>query len=234
MYNDLSQQQLDVQTQLNAYISKVFGIMFLGLFVTAITAVYTATSETLLNLIFSNRITFIVLIGIEFALVVSMSARITKIKYGTALLLFFVYSVVNGVTLSSIFIVYDLGIIGLSFAVAAISFGVMAVYGMVTKADLTKIGSLLIMVLIGGIVATLINLFIKSSQFDLIISFVMVLVFVGLVAYDTQKLKHYFYNTQDNIEMQRKIGVLGALSLYLDFINIFLYVLRILGGRRRG
>jgi len=168
----------------------------------------------------------------ELVIVFSLSARINKISHGTALVMFYAYSIINGITLSSIFVVYDLGVIYTAFFTTAISFGIMSVYGMTTKKDLTKIGNVLMMLLIGVIVASLINLFLRNDSFDLIISFVAVAIFVGLVAFDTQKLKSYYFATTGDYQMQKKIGIIGALSLYLDFINIFLYLLRIFGNRR--
>ena len=233
MYQSESvQYQLDTQVALNAYISKVFGIMFAGLLITAFASIYTATSPAMQAAIFGNPFGFIALIIIEFILVISISAAINKISYGAALGMFFAYSVINGITLSVIFMAYELGSISMAFMVTAVTFGVMALYGMVTKTDLTKMGSMFLMVLLGGIIALFINMFIQSSAFDFVISLVLLIVFVGLVAYDTQKLKGYFYGTQNDIAMQKKSGVLGALSLYLDFVNIFLFLLRIFGKRR--
>jgi len=233
MYQNQSvQYQLDTQVALNTYISKVFGIMFVGLLITAIASIYTASSEAMMDLIFSNRLGFYGLIIIELILVVSLSAAINKISYGAALGMFFVYSAINGITLSVIFMAYDPNAIIKAFAVTSVTFGVMALYGMVTKTDLTKMGNMFMMVLIGGIIASVVNIFIKSGPFDFIISLVLLIVFVGLVAYDTQKLKGYFHGTQNDVTLQKKSGVLGALSLYLDFVNIFLLLLRIFGRNR--
>ena len=233
MYQNQSvQYQLDTQVALNTYISKVFGIMFVGLLITAFTSIYTASSTTMQEIIFSNRMGFYALIIIEFILVISLSAAINKISYGTALGMFFVYSAVNGITLSAIFLVYEPYSIVKAFAVTAVTFGVMSLYGMITKTDLTKMGSMFMMVLIGGIIASVANIFINSGPFGFVISLVLLVVFVGLVAYDTQKLKGYFYGTQNDVTLQRKSGVLGALSLYLDFVNIFLLILRIFGRNR--
>lgn len=227
MYENQSvQYQLDSQVALNAYISKVFGIMFAGLLITAFASIYTASS------IVMSQFGFYALIILEFILVISLSAAINKISYGTALGMFFVYSAINGVTLSVIFMAYDPNSIVKAFAITAVTFGVMSLYGMVTKTDLTKMGSMFLMVLIGGIIASIANIFIKSGPFDFVISLVLLIVFVGLVAYDTQKLKGYFYGTQNDTTLQKKSGVLGALSLYLDFVNIFLLLLRIFGRNR--
>lgn len=232
MYNDVySQGNAGTQSGLNAYISKVFGTMFLGLLVTAVAALFTATSETLMDLFYGSNLVFVLIIA-ELAVVFILSARIGKMGYGACQAMFYLYAVINGITLASVFYVYDLGTVYVSFFTTAISFGVMAVYGAVTKKDLTNIGNMLMMALIGIIVATIINLFIDSETFDLVIAFIAVAVFVGLVAYDTQKLKSYYYTSVGDYQMQRKIAIMGALSLYLDFINIFLYLLRIFGSRR--
>lgn len=233
MYNEpySSQGQLDMQVGLNSYISKIYGTMFFGLLITAVAALFTATSETMLNLLYSGPGVYLFIIA-ELVIVFSLSARINKISHGTALVMFYAYSIINGITLSSIFVVYDLGVIYTAFFTTAISFGIMSVYGMTTKKDLTKIGNVLMMLLIGVIVASLINLFLRNDSFDLIISFVAVAIFVGLVAFDTQKIKSYYFATTGDYQMQKKIGIIGALSLYLDFINIFLYLLRIFGNRR--
>jgi FtsH-binding integral membrane protein len=145
--------------------------------------------------------------------------------------MFALYSVLNGVTLSSIFLVYEIGSIATTFFVAAGTFGAMAIYGSVTKKDLTKVGNLCMMAVIGLIIATVVNLLIRSTMADMIISGVGVLVFVGLTAYDAQKIKNMLYGAEES-EMTNKIAVLGALSLYLDFINLFLYLLRFFGRRK--
>ncbi len=234
MYNNdaySSQGNASMQAGLSTYIAKVFGTMFLGLLVTAVAAIFTATNESMMEFVFGSNLFFVFIIA-ELGLVIALSAGIRKMSYGVTQLMFYLYAIVNGITLASVFYVYELGTIGLAFFTAAISFGVMAVYGAITKKDLTKIGNMLFMALIGIIVASIINLFVGSSQFDLLISFAAVAIFVGLVAYDTQKLKSYYYMSSGDYQMQRKIAVMGALSLYLDFINIFLYLLRIFASKR--
>ena len=233
MYNDAYSTESNMHSKagLNAYISKVFGTMFLGLLVTAFAALFTATNDTMMELFYGNNLVFVLLIA-ELVIVFALSMRVGKMGYGATQAMFYLYSVINGITLASIFYVYELGTIYVSFFTAAISFGVMAIYGMVTNKDLTKIGNMLMMALIGVLVAMLINLFVGSETFDIVISFVAVAVFVGLVAYDTQKLKSYYYSSAGDYQMQRKIAIMGALSLYLDFINIFLQLLRIFGSNR--
>lgn len=233
MYNNAysTQGNMESQAGLNAYISKVFGTMFLGLLVTALTALFTATSDTMMEIFYESNLVFVLLIA-ELVVVFVLSARVGKMSYMATQAMFYLYAVINGITLASIFYVYDLGTIYVAFFTAAASFGAMAVYGMVTKKDLTQIGNILMMALIGIVIAMLINLFIGSETFDIVISFIAVAVFVGLVAYDTQKLKSYYYSSTGDYQMQRKIAVMGALSLYLDFINIFLHLLRIFGSNR--
>ena len=232
MYNDIySQGNAGTQAGLNAYISKVFGTMFLGLLVTAFAALLVATNDSLMKLFYGTNLVFILIIA-ELGVVFALSASINKLSYGVTQLMFYVYALINGITLASIFYVYELGTIYVAFFTTAISFGVMAVYGMVTKKDLTKIGNMLMMGLIGVIVASLINLFLRSESFDIVVSFIAVAIFVGLVAYDTQKLKSYYYASMNDYQMQRKIAIMGALSLYLDFINIFLYLLRIFASKK--
>ena len=226
-----SQQQFEQQEGLNAYISNVFVKMFLGLLVTAIAAIFTATNQAMLNIIYGTPMMFVLIIA-ELVIVFSLSARIGKISYSSAKIMFYAYAVINGITLSSIFLVYNLGTIYTAFITTAISFGVMSIYGMVTKKDLTRIGNILLMLLIGVIVASILNMFFRSSDFDILISFIAVIIFVGLVAFDTQKLKSYYYASSGDYQMQKKIGIIGALSLYLDFINIFLYILRIFANKK--
>lgn len=227
-----SQQQFEQQEGLNAYISNVFVKMFLGLLVTAAAAIFTAANQTMLNLVYGSPVMMFVLIIAELVIVFSLSARINKISYASAKVMFYAYAVINGITLSSIFLVYNLGTVYTAFITASLSFGIMAIYGMVTKKDLTRIGNVMMMLLIGVIVASFINIFLKSSGFDLLISFTAVILFVGLVAFDTQKIKSYYYASSGDFQMQKKIGIIGALSLYLDFINIFLYILRIFANKK--
>ena len=145
--------------------------------------------------------------------------------------MFVLYSVINGATLSIIFVAYSIGTISTVFFITAGTFAVMAFIGYVVKADLSGMGKILFMALIGIIIATIVNLFVKSSGLDMIISYAGVLIFVGLTAYDTQKIKNMLMMAGDTSEMSQKIALLGALSLYLDFINLFIYLLRIFGKR---
>ena len=154
---------------------------------------------------------------------------LNKLSTTTATLLFYLYAVLNGVVFSSIFVVYDLGSIAYTFFITAGVFGAMSVYGMVTKNDMTKFGSYCIMGLFGLIIASIVNIFVASSTLDWIISLFGVALFIGLTAWDTQKIKNVAYVTDPS--QTGKLATIGALSLYLDFINLFLYLLRIFGGR---
>lgn len=215
----------------NKMIRNVYLWMTAALAITGLVAYYVAGSQTILSALFSSRWTIFALFLAEIGLVMGLSAAINKISALTATIMFALYSVLNGVTMSSIFLVYDLGSIASTFFVAAGTFGAMAIYGSVTKKDLTKLGNLCVMAVIGLIIATLVNILIRSTMLEMIISGVGVLVFVGLTAYDAQKIKNMLYGAEEN-EMTTKIAVLGALSLYLDFINLFLYLLRIFGRRK--
>ncbi len=228
-YND--SQAIESKRSLSAQISRVYGWMFIGLVVSAFTAFLTIADNSPLLSLVANRFSFILLIVAEFGLVWFLSSRAMKMTYAAAAAAFLVYSILNGLTLSVIFYAYTLGSIYYAFLVAAGFFGFMCVYGLITKTDLTSIGSLLIMGLFGIIIASLVNLFIGSSMLNTVISFVGVAVFLGLTAYDSQKIKnlHYSYAGTDR---EKNVGIIGALQLYLDFINLFLFILRILGKRR--
>lgn len=215
-----------------ALMRKVYVWMTLALAITGLTAYGVATSPAMLSLIFSSKAVFFGLIIAEFALVFAVSGAINRLSLSTATLLFVLYSVINGATLASIFMVFSMAVIGKVFFITAGTFAVMALVGYTTKTDLTSIGKLLFMALIGIIIATVVNMFVKSAGFDLIISYVGVLVFVGLTAYDTQKIKQMLQMAPDAGEHMQKIALLGALSLYLDFVNLFLYLLRIFGNNR--
>lgn len=211
----------------------VYVWMTLALVITGFTALYVAKSYTLLNLMLQNQMAFWGVLIAELGLVFYMSARINRISFTTATILFIVYSILNGVTMSMLFLIYTMSSIATTFFVTAGTFGAMAVFGYVTKKDLTRIGNLCIMGVIGLIIASLVNMFLHNSMMDLIISYVGVLLFVGLTAYDSQKIKQML--SREDIEVNettQKIALMGALTLYLDFINLFLYLLRILGDRK--
>lgn len=207
--------------------------MTLALAITGFAAYVVASSPMLLHAVFSSSLTFWGLIIAELALVMILSARINRMSAPTATMMFILYSLLNGVVLSSVFVVYTSESIASVFLITAGTFGVMSVYGMITKSDLSKVGNICIMALIGLIIATVVNLFVRSEGMMLIISYIGVLVFVGLTAYDTWKIKQDIqkYGTEVN-DMTQRLALMGALSLYLDFVNLFLYLLRIFGNRK--
>ena len=221
-----------MSTAFPALMRKVFVWMTLALAITGLTAYGVATSPTILSLIFSSKVTFFGLIIAEFALVFAISGAINRLSLSTATMLFILYSVINGATLSSIFFACSVATIGKVFFITAGTFGAMALVGYTTKTDLTSMGKLLFMALLGIIIASVVNMFVASSSLDLILSYVGVLVFVGLTAYDTQKIKQMCQAAPDAGESAQKLALIGALSLYLDFINLFLYLLRIFGNNR--
>ena len=211
----------------------VYSWMTLALVITGFVSLYMAKSQTLLSMIMQNSMLLWILLIAEIGLVIFLSARIHRISFTTATLLFIAYSILNGVTMAFIFLIYTMTSIATTFFVTAGTFGVMALYGYVTKKDLSRIGNICIMALIGLIIATVVNIFLKNTMMDLIISGIGILLFVGLTAYDSQKIKQLL--TADDIEVNestQKIALLGALTLYLDFINLFIYLLRILGDRK--
>ena len=230
--DSLRNKDFAMSTAFPALMRKVFVWMTLALAITGLTAYGVATSPTILSLIFSSKVTFFGLIIAEFALVFAISGAINRLSLSTATLLFILYSVINGATLSSIFFVFSVATISKVFFITAGTFGAMALVGYTTKTDLTSMGKLLFMALLGIIIASVVNMFVASSGLDLILSYVGVLVFVGLTAYDTQKIKQMCQAAPDAGESSQKLALIGALSLYLDFINLFLYLLRIFGNNR--
>lgn len=224
--------EADVQREQARFITKVFGWMSVALAITGAMAMYTVTSETLLSFVFGSKITFFGLIILELVLVGFLSARIRRMNATTATAIFIGYSLLNGLTLSSIFLLYTSSSIASTFFITAGTFAVFAFVGYTTKTDLTRLGSLLFMAVIGIIIASVVNMFLGSSQLDYIISFVGVLVFTGLVAYDTQKIKEMNIIGNEGTEEDRKEAIMGALTLYLDFINLFIFLLRLFGDRK--
>lgn len=207
--------------------------MTLALIITGFVAMYVAKSYTLVNMMIQNSMMFWGVLIAEVALVWYLSARIYKMSFTTATILFIVYSILNGVTLSILLLVYTASSIATTFFVTAGTFGTMAIFGYITKKDLTRIGSLCIMGVIGIIIASLVNLFLQNSMMDMVISYIGVLLFVGLTAYDSQKIKRLLSGNDIEVnEVTQKIALMGAMTLYLDFINLFIYLLRILGDRK--
>ena len=226
------ERELEMSAAFPVLMRKVYVWMTLALVITGFTAYYVAHSETLITALFSNQILFWGLAIAELALVIGLSAAINKLSLTTATLMFVLYSVINGATMSFIFLVYTQSSIVNVFFITAGTFAAMALFGYFTKADLSSMGKILLMALIGIIIATIVNIFTKSEGLAVILNYLGVLVFVGLTAYDSQKIKQMLMMAPDAGEGAQKIALLGALSLYLDFINLFLYLLRIFGSRR--
>ena len=221
------------QVRINEFIRSVYNWMAIGLGLTGFVAFYVSNSETLLKLIFGNQFIFFGLIICELVLVFTISARVHKMQASTATSLFVLYAALNGATLSAIFLIYTRSSITSTFFICAATFISSSIYGMVTKRDLTSMGQFMFMGLIGIVIASVVNLFVRSSGMSLIVSYIGVIVFVGLTAYDTQKLRTMALSQPEGLDSGtvRKGAILGALTLYLDFINLFLMLLRILGNR---
>ncbi len=232
LYQMIQEKEKTAQVALPSLMRKVYLWMTLALVITGFTSYFVASSPGIMSAITSNAILFWGLFIAEIALVWIVSSRINRISLTSATLLFVLYSVLNGVTLSFIFLAYTASSIASTFFITAGTFFAMALVGLFTKADLSSMGKILFMGLIGLIIATFVNLLlIKSGTFSLIISYIGVLIFVGLTAYDTQKIKKMLIMAEDSSEIGQKIALMGSLNLYLDFINLFLYILRIFNSR---
>lgn len=228
--NSIALSQSEIEQR--SFITKVYWWMSSALLITGLVALFTVSTPSLINAIFGNNILFFGLIIGEIGLVVYISRSIGKMSAQTATFAFIGYSVLNGLTLSVIFLIYTATSIASTFFITAGTFGIMSIYGYFTKRDLTSIGGLLTMALIGVIIAMVVNMFLNSDSLSFIISIIGVLVFVGLTAYDTQKIKKMSGTIEDGTEMATKAAIMGALALYLDFINLFLFFLRLVGNRR--
>lgn len=230
-----SQHSQTSSGSLQAFMSKVFGWMFLALAITAVTSMYVASSESILKSLVSETgmspLGWVVMLS-PLAFVLIISFGFNRLSFNTLVILFLTYAVVMGVSMSFIFLIYTAGSIFSTFLVASLMFGGMAVLGYTTKTDLTKFGTLMMMGLFGLIIASVINWFMKSDTMSYIISFIGVAVFTGLTAYDVQKLKNIGSGMEYGNEASKKLSIMGALTLYLDFVNLFLYLLRFFGNRR--
>lgn len=230
-YQNVATREEKAAVAFPALMRKVYVWMSMALVITGLTAWLVSHNQSLIQLIYGNQVAIWVLIIAELGLVIGLSAAINKLSLTAATLMFILYSVINGAVLSSIFLVFSVKSIGTVFFITAGTFAAMSLFGYFTKSDLTSMGKLLMMAVIGLIIATVVNLFVKSSGLDMIISYAGVLIFVGLTAYDTQKIKKMCVMAPDMGETMQKLALLGALSLYLDFINLFIYLLRIFGNR---
>ena len=225
-----SQQQVIEETR--RFFQKVYGWMFLGLIISGITAYWVASNPSLYKFILLNEGIFYSLLIGELALVFGLVWLMKRISANIAIFMFLLYCFMTGLTLSVIFLVFTIESIGLAFFITACMFGIMSIYGYFTKTDLTQIGQVLIMGLFGIIIAGLVNLFLRNTLIDYIVSFIGVIVFTGLTAYDTQKIKKINIIGNEGTPEDTKESIMGALELYLDFVNLFLSLLRLLGKRR--
>ena len=224
-----AENEATLQRYVAAVMRRVYGKMTLGLLLTALTSYLVVSTPAIMSFLFSSMATIWILFALELGLVIYLSARIEKLSTGTATALFYAYSALNGVALAPIFLIYTGASIAMTFALTAGTFGLMTIGGYITNKDLSKFGSILFMGLLGLILCIVINLFMKSAMMDLIISCAGVLIFVGLTAWDTQAIKRMCAAADPS--MVGKVATMGALNLYLDFINLFIYLLRIFGNR---
>ena len=216
----------------SGFLSKVFLWMALGLAVTTAGSFWLLSQHDLFVAVVKNQWIFIGLVVAELALVFWLSAKLMSMSAGLATTLFLAYSFLNGVTLSPIFMIYTGASVMTTFAVTAGTFFFFSLYGFTTKRDLTSMGGLMMMGLIGVILASVVNVFAKSSTLDWVITFIAIAVFMGLIAWDTQKLKAMHAMGFESPDAERKMTIIGALALYLDFVNLFIQLLRIFGKRR--
>ncbi len=236
-YSGTFSQSVDTATLSRTFMMRVFSWMFLALTITAVTSFVWAANPSLMMLLIDVEAKGLSMLGwvvmlAPLGFVLLMSLGFQKLSAPLMMLLFIVYSVIMGMSLSFIFLAYNIGTIGTTFAIAAGMFGTMAIAGWFTKTDLTKFGSILIMGVVGLVIAMLVNFFLKSSMMDYIISVIGVLIFTGLTAFDVQKLKRIGATVENGNALASKMAVMGALTLYLDFINLFLFLLRLMGGRK--
>lgn len=232
---------MENQTYSTAYstsnaVSSLFKSVYLqmaaALAITGLTAWVVANNTSILSAIYGNPASIWVILGVQIGLVIWLSARVWKMSMTTATILFTLYSIVTGVSLSLIFLIYDLGTISAAFFTTAGTFLAMSLIGYTTKMNLAKLGSVLYMLLIGLVIATVVNIFLASSGLYWIITYAGVGIFTGLMAYDTYRLRQIFTQYGQVDEMGQKLALMGAFTLYLDFINLFLYLLRIFGSSR--
>jgi uncharacterized protein len=227
-------QKAQVQVRVNSFVRSVYNWMAIGLGVTGVVAYGVANSPGVREIVFGTPLVFFGLIIAQLVMVFMISARIQRMQASTATMMFLVYSALNGATLSSIFLAYAQAAITSTFFICAATFTACSVYGWTTRRDLTTMGGFLTMGLIGIVIASVVNMFVHSGAVSTIVSYIGVLVFVGLTAYDTQDIKNMALSQPDGLDAGavRKGAILGALKLYLDFINLFLMLLRIFGSSR--
>ena len=220
-------------TSMSRFFTQIYTWMALGLALTGFVAAYTATSPALLNLVFGNRFGFLGLLLAEFGLVLMFTSSLARgVALPAVFAMFFVYSALNGLTLSSILLVYTGTSVASTFFISAGTFAGMSLYGLITRSNLTGVGQFMRMGVWGLILAMVVNMFLKSSALETAISLIGVGIFVVLTAYDTQRLKVLYSSAAANEDSIKRLGLQGALMLYLDFINLFLFLLRFMGRRR--
>ena len=228
MYHDYS-----VQSNVRSFLYNVYGLMAAALLITAGTAYYVAQTPAIYTAVLSHTWGLILIAVVQIGLVIAIQALLQRISFATAMLLFFLFAISMGVSTSVIFLVFEVASIFKTFLITAGMFGVMSIYGYLTRSDLTTAGNIAFMALIGLVIAGFVNIFVQSTQFDLVISGIGVLVFTVLTAYDTQKLKVLAQHLFADHETVAKVAIVGALTLYLDFINLFLFLLRFMGQKRQ-
>lgn len=221
-----------IASEQQRFMIRVYNWMAAGLALTGIMALYVASSETMMNLVYSNKAVPIILFVVQIGLVIYLSGWAQKMSASQATGVFLLYAGLTGVTLSFIFLVYTTASVAWTFFVTAGTFGSLSLYGYVTKKDLSGMGQFLFMGLIGLILSRVANMFIESASFDSALNIIGVLIFAGLTVYDTQKIKQMNILGNEGTEEDTKEAIVGALTLYLDFINLFLHLLRIMGDRR--
>ncbi len=226
MYQEVSKSREEITRK---FIIRVYAWMTLALIITGVTGLTVVSNPILLGLIFSNSITFFALIIAEIAVVIYLSRKALSMNPAKAKLWFIVYAVLNGLTLSVIFYAYDIGTVGYTFLLTAALFAVMSLYGYFTKTDLTTIGNLFVMGLFGLIIATVFNMFYRSEGLSLALTYLGVFIFIGLIGYDTQRIKSLSGANDPTGETNANASILGAMILYLDFINLFIRLLRLIG-----
>lgn len=232
MNNQVISSQADRQSVVATLFKSLYMQMAAALTITGLTAYFIASSPELMATIFSNRASVWIMIFAQLGVVMWLSSRALSMSMTAATLLFILYSVLTGVTFSVIFLAFTGETIATTFFITAGTFLAMSLVGYITRMDLTRMGSILFMLLIGVIIATVVNIFMHSETIYWVTTYAGVVIFVGLIAFDTQKIKHIFMSMDSVDETTQKVALLGALTLYLDFINLFLFLLRILGGNR--
>jgi len=227
-----SKDQLGIKSYQALFITKVYNWMALALFITGLVSYFVASSPEMLNIIVGSKMVFYGILIAELLLVIYLTRSIQKLSQNMVIAGFLIYAILNGLTMSIIFLIYTSNSIATTFYVTAGTFGAMSLYGYYTKKDLTSLGNMAMMALIGIIIASIVNIFLQNEMMYWIVTYLGVAVFVALTAYDTQKLKELGSRGFVNDESMEKTSILGALTLYLDFINLFLFLLRIFGSRK--